>query len=233
MGLFWNGTKLGCGTLLGLWVAGGLITCTTRNCGGTGNPKTDLYDAPKDAIQKIVDTRDFEDVKTPTGSFKIDFVSQKGPNKRYDFDVLGRDENQEIKVKIKEIGSPKSTLGGTARFNVVFWNQVYPDKKGVAFQVCLNNNGGLSVGPFNNRYQTLIISDGERTCGQCYKNNKVGFSQISPDLRQAKVMKRSEIALPEKLMSIPNTVIECHDQYGKPVLLPAQRPATRTTDYSR
>lgn len=231
---FWNGTKWGCGTLFGLWVAGGLITCTSKSCGGTGNAKTDLYDAPKDALTKLVDSRDFEDVKTPTGSFDIDFVTQKGVNKRYVFDVLGRDSSGEIKVKVKELGSDKSVLGGTARFNVVFWNQVYPDKKGVGFNVCLNNQGGLSIGPYNSRFQTLIISDGERTCGQCYSNNRVGFSQISPDLRRSKVMKRVELTLPEKLMTIPKSVIDCHDTYGNPVMLPAKASSVRAaTENSR
>lgn len=231
-GCLWKSGKMGCCTIGALWVLGGLTLCTTRNCGGTGNAKEDLFDTPKEAIKEAVDMRGFEDVKTPTGSFNIDFITKKGPNKRYEFTVLGRDDNSQIKVKVREIGARKSELGGTARFNVVFWDQMYPEKQGLGFQVQLNDNGGYAIGPYDGRLKTVIMTDGERTCGKMYGRSTVDFSQVTPDLRRSSTIRRSELIAPEKLMTIPQKLIDQHYKYNAPLMLQPQQPVRRT-EYTR
>ncbi|MBQ9090292.1 MAG: hypothetical protein IJY58_04510 [Alphaproteobacteria bacterium] len=216
----------GRGCLTTLFVMAGLVGAGTvmsglKSCGkSTGNIVTDVVEVSKDATEAVSDWRDFEDVKTPTGKFKIDFVSRFGPNKRFEFVVQGRDKDGQVKMKMRELGGEDTSLGGMARFNVIFWEAAYPEKKGLAFQLCLNESSGAFVRSYDASLPTLIITDGERVTGHRQENANVTFDMQIPDLRRSKSRGRKELSLPDKQVDIPQKVIDEHDINGVPLVVP-------------
>lgn len=216
----------GRGCLTTLFVMAGLVGAGTvmsglKSCGkSTGNIVTDVVEVSKDATEAVSDWRDFEDIKTPTGKFKIDFVSRFGPNKRFEFVVQGRDKDGQVKMKMRELGGEDTSLGGMARFNIVFWEAAYPEKQGLAFQMCLNESSGAFVRPYDATLPTLVITDGERVTGRRLANGNIAFDMQIPDLRQSKSRGRKEISLPEKRIDIPQSIINEHDIHGIPLVVP-------------
>ncbi len=211
---------LGNAALWSLAAFGAVVVASAglRSCGTiTGNPHTDIVENSRDVYEKYIgDERQFDDKQTPTGSCTVDFLSKKGPNKRIVFDVLGRDEFGDIKVKTKEIGSYRTTLGGTARFNVIFWDATAPEKKGLAFQVALNDTTGLAIREYDAGLPAVLLSDGERVCGELGAGRRVVFkgTKIVPNLAKTSVIDRSESVVSERFLDISQDIINQHQKYG-------------------
>ncbi len=213
----------GCMTIIGgitVWLAIGAAFHSLKGCGHvTGNPEVDLIDKAQETYEKVTDERKFEAEAVPTGSFKIDFHSQKSSDKRFEFDVRGRDENGTLKVNVRELGRKESDLGQNARFNVVFWDAAEPEKKGMAFQVNLNRLGGVTVHPFADNLQTVIISGGELVCGR-FKGNSIQFvPEPAPRLDRVRTLNRTELTLPERLMRIDSYSVSMHNKTNVPLII--------------
>ncbi len=214
---------MGTVAVLTAWFALGWVVTSMKGCVQMPESAKDVIDKAKQTYQRVAEPQEkVTRPKVPTGSFKIDFQSEKGLDKRFEFDVRGRDENGAINVKIKEWGHKQSDLGKNARFNVVFWNAGVPEQKGLAFQVNLNRLGGVSIHPFNNQLRTIIISDGELICGR-YNDNVIRFSpDPAPDLAKARVISQSEAKLPERLMQIDKYSVSLHNKKNMPLVVEPQ-----------
>lgn len=123
----------------------------------------------KDATQVLADNvkpQFHVDTSTaPCGSFYIDLKAQKGSNKRFSFDVLGREENGDIRLTITEYGGKDTELGGSIKFNVVYWEPDQESKKGIGFCLSFNPRKGCLLLPFDSKVKPLVyIGEGDRLC---------------------------------------------------------------------
>lgn len=118
---------------------------------------------------------------TPCGSFYIDLKAQRGSSKRFSFDVLGREESGDIRLTITEYGGTDTELGGTIKFNVVYWEPEQESKKGIGFCLVFNHHKGCLLLPFDSKVKSLVyIGEGDRLCAelsQTASSNQKGISR--------------------------------------------------------
>lgn len=148
---------------------------------------------------------------TPTGKFTIDLKSREGKDRRFQFNIKGRNRTGDLKMDVTEIGGGNSDFGGMVKFNVVFWDASNPEQKALKFQLIFNQTGGCYVTPAAYSSKTIYIADKERVCAKRFRNGEVFFAKESPALGKENVINATEITLPEEFVKIGSGAIETHN----------------------
>lgn len=170
---------------------------------------------------------------TPTGTFTVNFQSQSGSDKQFQCTVGKRNKDGRISMRIKEIGGKDSSLGGMARFNIIFWDAAKPENKGVTFQLCLNNEQGAFVRAYDPALATIYMTNYETVCGKLNGLSHISFSQDKPNLKKARTLRTMTVELPDKFFKISENIQQKHDVDGYPILIPDRATREWRNTHSR
>ncbi len=224
----------GCMTIIvGLtaWFALGVAYHSLKDSEMVKDASKLFRDTSKDVAEKTKETYESitgetKETTVPTGSFTVDFCSRKSTDKRFEFNVVGRDDTGKLKMKIREYGRQESDLGANARFNVVFWDSAEPEKEGLGFQVNLGRLGGVTLHKYNDHLPTLIITQSELVCGEFNNDGKIHFTtNPASRLKSARTLSRPELEIPEYRIRITPQAVRIHNKDNLPQIAP---PYART-----
>ena len=213
----------GCLTLIVAWASVSIIASMVKSC---------VEEARRPRLEPIVDTpqataefvkeqlsKNSSRKKTlvPTGRFEIDVLTQHGPNKRFTFNMKGRDKEGGIQMSVKEVGGTDSVVGGMLRLNLVYWNPALPEQKGLAFQVLFNDEQGCFVRSPEKGLKTVYIANNERFAAQLTSRGDVLLSPTKPEFKRTRTLTNTNILLPENFVPVKTIIVKEHDKSGKPI----------------
>lgn len=229
-------TGCGCLTIITSWLAIWFAASTVKSCYNSYtapkiNPSVNNPNATAEFVKKQLETEEKKKPQNttfiPAGTFTIDLLSQKGPDKRFVFNIKNKNRQNEIFMNIKEIGSANSSLGGMVRFNIVYWDPSRPNQNGLFFQISFNDERGCFIRPPEDDLKTIYIANNERTSAGFTASHTLYFSSALPNLKKTRILNHSMIKLPERFHSILPQVIQMHNLSGKPLETFVQNQHTR------
>ena len=215
----------GCLTLIVAWASVSIIASMVKGC---------IEDARRPLLDPVVDTpqatADFvkeqlskspkakkKSSSLPTGGFEIDLLTKSGSDKRFTFNIKGRNKDGDIQMSIKEVGGIDSVLGGMLRLNLVYWDPSFPDQKGLTFQVLFNDERGCFIRSPEKGLKTVYVANKERFAAQLTSTRNVKLSPTRPVLKKTRTLTDTTVLLPENLVPVKAAIVKEHDKRGKPI----------------
>lgn len=215
----------GCLTLVVAWATASIIASMVKGC---------IEDARRPLLHPVVDTpqatAEFvkeqlakepkakkKSASLPTGGFEIDLLTKSGSDKRFTFNIKGRNQNGDIQMSVKEVGGIDSALGGMLRLNLVYWNPSFPNQEGLAFQVLFNDEQGCFIRSPEKGLKTVYVANKERFAAQLTSTGDVELSPKRPVLKKTRTLTDMTVVLPENFVPVKTAVVKEHDRSGKPI----------------
>ncbi len=215
----------GCLTLIVAWASAGIIVSLVKSCiEDVKRPKWEpIVDRPEVTAEFVKEqlsknpAMKRKSMTVPTGTFEIDLLAKSGSDKRFTFNIKGRDKDGGIQMNVKEVGGTDSVLGGMLRLNLVYWNPSFPDEKGLSFQVLFNDEQGCFIRSPEKGLKTVYVANKERFAAQLTASGNVQLSPTRPVLKKTRTLTNMTVLLPDNFVSVKPIIVKQHDKYGKPV----------------
>ena len=215
----------GCLTLIVAWATASVIASMVKGCvEDARRPRLEpIVDSPettaafvKEQLAKASEMKK-KSMSLPTGGFEIDLFTKSGSDKRFTFNIKGRNKDGDIQMNIKEVGGIDSVLGGMLRLNLVYWDPSFPNQKGLTFQVLFNDEQGCFIRSPEKGLKTVYVANKERFAAQLTSTGNVELSPKRPILKKTRTLTNTTVLLPENLVPVKAAIVKEHDKRGKPI----------------